>query len=135
MTDAAANAASGGSMAGKRVLVVDDEAFLLECLADAIGSWGCAVTACGLAAEAIQKLQIDAYDLIVSDIRMPGLSGIQLFDWIREHQPAMAQKIIYTTGDSFDPETRTFLEQAKLPHLGKPFDLKKLKQAMEDLLG
>jgi PAS domain S-box-containing protein len=135
MTDATANASGNTSLAGKRVLVVDDEAFLLECLADAIGSWGCGVTACGLAAEAIQKLQVDAYDLIVSDIRMPGLTGIQLFDWIREHQPAMAQRIIYTTGDSFDPETRTFLEQAKLPHLGKPFDLKKLKQAMEGLLG
>ncbi|NTV76252.1 MAG: response regulator, partial [Holophaga sp.] len=121
------------NLEGARILVVDDEQFLLECLVDAIESWGCQVTPCSLAAEAIQKLQGGTYDLIVSDIRMPGLSGIQLFEWIREHQAAMASRILFTTGDSFDPETRAFLEQARLPHLGKPFDLKKLRQAISDL--
>jgi CheY-like chemotaxis protein len=101
---------------------------------DAMTAWGCEVTACGLAAEAIQKLQIDAYDLIISDIRMPGLSGIQLYAWIQAHQPAMTRRILYTTGDSFDPETREFLDHARLPNLSKPFDLKKLKQALGDLL-
>ena len=135
MTEVVANKGTNISLEGKKIMVVDDEAFLLECLADALTAWGCRVTACGLAAEAIQKMQIDTFDMVVSDIRMPGLSGIQLFDWIRDNQPEMTKKIIYTTGDSFDPETRTFLEQSKLPHLGKPFDLKKLKQAMTDLLG
>jgi CheY-like chemotaxis protein len=119
---------------GKRVLVVDDEAFLLECLADAIGSWGCEVTSCALATEAVEKLQAGAFDGIVSDIRMPGLSGIQLFDWILANQPAMAARILFTTGDSFDPDTRAFLERVKVPHLGKPFDLRKLKEALGDLL-
>jgi CheY-like chemotaxis protein len=119
---------------GLRVLVVDDEPFLLECLVDAITSWGCQVTPCALAAEAIQKLQCEAFDLIVSDIRMPGLSGIQLFEWIRAHQAAMARRILLTTGDSFDVQTRGFLERERVPHLGKPFDLKKLKQALGDLL-
>lgn len=119
---------------GKKVLVVDDEAFLLECLVDAITAWGCQVTPCGLAAEAIQKLQVEPFDLIVSDIRMPGLSGIQLYDWIQSHQPAMGRRILFTTGDSFDPETRDFLDRSKLPNLGKPFDLKKLKQALGDLM-
>ena len=119
---------------GKKVLVVDDESFLLECLVDAITAWGCEVTPCGLAAEAIQKLQLDSYDIIVSDIRMPGLSGIQLYGWIQENQPAMTRKILYTTGDSFDPETREFLDRSHLPSLGKPFDLKKLKLALGDLL-
>jgi PAS domain S-box-containing protein len=122
------------ALEGKKVLVVDDEAFLLECLVDAIATWGCQVTPCGLAAEAIQKLQVESFDLIISDIRMPGLSGIQLYAWIQDHQPAMARRILFTTGDSFDPETRTFLDRSKLPNLGKPFDLKKLKQALGDLL-
>jgi len=122
------------SLQGKKVLAVDDEGFLLECLVDAISSWGCDVTACGLAAEAIQKMQQDTYDVIISDIRMPGLSGIQLFQWIQAHQARMTKRIIYTTGDTFDPETREFLEQANVPHLGKPFDLRKLKQAITELL-
>ncbi len=134
MIDAATPSSAPLALEGKKVLVVDDEAFLLECLVDAITVWGCQVTPCGLAAEAIQKLQVESYDLIISDIRMPGLSGIQLYAWIQEHQPTMTRRILYTTGDSFDPETREFLDRAHLPNLGKPFDLKKLKQALGDLL-
>ncbi len=122
------------SLEGQKVLVVDDEAFLLECLADAIGSWGSQATPCSQGAEAIQNLESGRYDLIVSDIRMPGLNGIQLYDWIKAQQPHMASRILFTTGDSFDPDTRAFLERAQAPHLGKPFDLKKLKQALTDLL-
>jgi PAS domain S-box-containing protein len=125
---------SSTMLQGKRVMVVDDEAFLLECLVDAIGSWGCQVTPCAMGSEAIQKLQAGRFDFIVSDIRMPGLTGIQLFDWIQENQPEMANRILFTTGDSFEPETRAFLERVQVPHLGKPFDLKKLREALSDLL-
>jgi len=118
----------------RRVMVVDDEAFLLECLVDAISSWGCQVTPCSQAAQAIEQLQSGSFDLLISDIRMPGLTGIQLFEWIQANQPQMTRRVIFTTGDSFDPETRTFLEGAGAPHLGKPFDLKKLRLALGDLL-
>ncbi len=133
MTDAAP-ITTGAGLKGRSILVVDDETFLLECISEALSSWGSTTTSCQLAAEAIQKMQEHSYDLIVSDIRMPGLSGIQLFHWIQEHQPRMAKRILYTTGDSFDPETRAFLEESHLPHLGKPFDLKRLKLSLEDLL-
>ena len=46
----------------------------------------------------------------------------------------MITRILYTTGDSYDPDTRAFLESASLPHLGKPFDLKRLKQSLLDLV-
>jgi CheY-like chemotaxis protein len=122
------------SLQGTRVLVVDDEEFLLECLVDAMTSWGCRTMSCSQGAEAIEKLQQEAFDLIVSDIRMPGLSGIELYQWIQANQPLMARRILFTTGDTFDPETRAFLEDQRVPHLGKPFDLRKLRQGLNDLL-
>jgi two-component system NtrC family sensor kinase len=134
MTSAASAPESIPDLRGKKVLVVDDEEFLLECMVDAITSWGCEVTPTGLAKDAIEKLQAGSYDLIVSDVRMPGLSGFEFFDWIRNNQPHMTNRILFTTGDSFDPETRSFLERGSLPHLGKPFDLKKFKKALGDLL-
>jgi len=134
MVDSAQAPVPPAPLQGMRVLVVDDEEFLLECLVDAIQSWGCVPTACSQGAEAIEKLQAGTFDLIVSDIRMPGLSGIQLYEWIQANQPNMVDRILFTTGDSFDPETRRFLDQFQAPHLGKPFDLKKLKMALGDLL-
>ncbi len=122
------------ALKGAKALIVDDETFLLECLVDALGNWGMAVTACTRGDEAIQKLEAGAFDVIVSDIRMPGLSGMDLFEWLKVQRPAMTRRILYTTGDSFDAKTRTFLETNQVPYLGKPFDLKQLKQGLERLL-
>ncbi|WP_257307322.1 response regulator [Geothrix campi] len=119
---------------GRRALVVDDEAFLLECLVDALQVWGLEVTSASRGEEAIQRLEAGAFDLVISDIRMPGLSGVDLFEWLRAQRPAMTRRILYTTGDSFDAKTRDFLGTNQVPYLGKPFDLKQLKQSLEQLL-
>jgi CheY-like chemotaxis protein len=119
---------------GARALVVDDESFLLECLVDALGAWGMEVASSSRGDEAIEKLQTGTYDLIVSDIRMPGLSGVELYEWLKAQQPAMTRRILYTTGDAFDAKTREFLDGSQVPYLGKPFDLKQLKQSLERIL-
>ena len=119
---------------GCRALVVDDEAFLLECLVDALGAWGMEVASSTRGDEAIQALEASDFDVIVSDIRMPGLSGVELFGWLKAQRPALTRRILYTTGDSFDAKTREFLETSQVPYLGKPFDLKQLKQSLERLL-
>lgn len=134
MPEPASTPALDARLKGRRALVVDDEAFLLECLVDALQAWGLDVVAASHGEEAIRQLQEAPFDLIVSDIRMPGLSGMDLFDWLKAQRPAMARRILYTTGDSFDAATRGFLEGNQLPCLGKPFDLKQLKQSLERLL-
>jgi len=68
---------------GLSVLVVDDEVFLLECLTDALESWGYRITSCTTGEEAITRLEGGTFDLLISDIRMPGFSGIQLFEWLQ----------------------------------------------------
>lgn len=130
----AAGIAPVTGLQGRRALVVDDEDFLLECLVDALQTWGLEVASAGRGDEAIERLKAGDYDLIVSDIRMPGLSGVELFEWLRTQRPALTRRILYTTGDSFDAKTREFLEKTQVPHLGKPFDLKQLKQSLEQLL-
>ena len=134
VTPTATTAAPPMGLKGARALVVDDEAFLLECLVDALGAWGLEVASSTRGDEAIQSLEAGSFDLIVSDIRMPGLSGMDLFEWIKTHRPAMTHRILYTTGDAFDAKTREFLEASQVPYLGKPFDLKQLKQSLERLL-
>jgi hypothetical protein len=129
-----ASAAASMGLTGNRALVVDDETFLLECLVDALSAWGMEVTSCARGDEAIQELETGSFDLIVCDIRMPGVSGMDLFDWLKARRPAMTRRILYTTGDTFDQKTREFLEASQVPYLGKPFDLKQLKQSLEHLL-
>ena len=132
---AAAAPAPAAGLGGRKALVVDDESFLLECLVDALTAWGVEAVACTQGEEAVRHLeQSDAYDFIVSDIRMPGLSGMDLFEWLKANRAAMTRRILFTTGDAFDAQTRGFLESNRVPHLGKPFDLRQLKQSLEALV-
>lgn len=115
-----APAAAPRGLKGARALVVDDEAFLLECLVDALGAWGLEVASSTRGDEAIQSLESGSFDVIVSDIRMPGLSGMDLFEWLKAHRPVMTQRILYTTGDAFDAKTREFLEASQVPYWVSP---------------
>ena len=118
----------------KRILIVEDETSLRELFSEAVQALGHAPTGAAQGEEAIQLLKGGTYDLIVSDIRMPGLSGMDLFGWIQSHRPELARKVLFTTGDAYDGPTLEFIEQHQLPYLSKPFDLKQFQRRLEELL-
>src|SRR5437879_13821974 len=70
-----------------RVLLVDDNASVLRFLASAFSSNGCQVTTASTAELALEQLSDDPYDLVVSDIKMPGLSGLDLLRAVKGKQP------------------------------------------------
>ena len=74
-------------------------------------------------------------DLIVCDLHLPGLSGEQIVQHLHAQRPALASRVILTTGDAIiDAAPGSVL--ARHPHvLQKPFDLGTLKQAVERVLG
>ena len=70
-----------------RVLLVDDNASVLRFLASAFSSNQCQVTTAGTAEQALEQLGDDPFDLVVSDIKMPGLSGLDLLRAVKGKQP------------------------------------------------
>ncbi|HEU4952810.1 MAG TPA: response regulator [Holophagaceae bacterium] len=119
---------------GRRVLIVEDEPALLDLFSEAVQALGHQATSAREGREAVQLLQDGTFDLIVSDIRMPGLSGIELFGWIQAHRPDLARKVLFTTGDAYDAPTQEFLDRNHLPVLPKPFDLREFQQTVSRLL-
>lgn len=75
------------------------------------------------------------FDLIISDVKMPNMDGAELYRHILLEYPQMTNRILYMTGDSISPSTRSFLGEYGLPFLIKPFDLGELRQAISDNLG
>ena len=122
------------SSKSKRILIVEDEAPLRELFSEAVQALGHAPTGAAQGEEAIRLLAGGTYDLVVSDIRMPGLSGMDLFGWIQSHRPDLARKVLFTTGDAYDGPTLEFIEANHLPCLPKPFDLKQFQHRIEELL-
>ena len=73
-------------------------------------------------------------DLIISDIKMPGLGGPALYNYICKQEPALASRVLLITGDTLNPETQAFLQRTHLPYLTKPFKVEALLRLVTQLL-
>jgi len=118
----------------KRVLIVDDEEAIVSLVTRLLKRKGFAVDAATSGEGALRRLQEFKYDLIISDIKMPGMGGRLFYERVAESHPTLANRIIFSTGDVGNPETRAFLEERRNYTLNKPFNLKQIEDVVERAL-
>jgi len=119
---------------GGRILVVDDEPAILTFLKKVLGGEGCDVVTAGSGKDALEMIGSGEYGLILSDIKMPGLSGAELYEHIGKVAPSLQKRVIFITGDLISTDTREFLKRAKAPYVTKPFDIAGLKEEVSRLI-
>jgi PAS domain S-box-containing protein len=117
-----------------RVLVVDDEAAIRKYLTIALTKLGHTVDSTADPDEVFVKLNQTTYDLIFLDIRLPGMSGITLFEKIQERAANLTDKIIIITGDTSSEDVKYFLKQHRLQSISKPFDRQTLERKINEIL-
>ncbi|HTX20411.1 MAG TPA: ATP-binding protein [Candidatus Aquilonibacter sp.] len=111
----------------RRVLIVDDEEFITSLLQEMLRKEAnCTVECVANGLRAITRLQQADFDFVISDVRMPELDGLGLFEWIKEHQPRLAAHFLFITGDAGGRDLNEKLESLGAPVLHKPFNVKKL---------
>lgn len=106
-----------------RVMIVDDEPVLATALGRAIApEYEVVVHANGR--DALENLRADdRFDVILCDLIMPGVTGMDFYEEVTRTWPSLAPRIIFMTGGTFTPRTREFLATVENPTLDKPFDL------------
>jgi CheY-like chemotaxis protein len=117
------------------ILVVDDEPTVRQFVKSTLNTSNYNVDVTENPYEAIQKIALNNYDLVIIDIRMPGMSGQELFERIINDKPYMSKKILFTTGDSANIEVKDFLQKYKLHSISKPFDHHTLETKIREVLG
>ncbi len=110
-------------VSGPRVLLIDDDESILAVLRKALSGFKWDVETASSARDAAMSLTRTDYDVIVSDIRMPGFDGKQLFEFLDKHLPEYKRRVIFLTGDTGTPSTMEFLQRTRAPYLTKPVDL------------
>ncbi|MCG8441520.1 MAG: ATP-binding protein, partial [Caulobacterales bacterium] len=127
-------ARDGAGHARGRALIVDDEPDVAELIAQVLAADGFEVETAG-SAEAALTLLPGRFDLIISDLNMPGLGGRAILAKVREAWPSLEPRLGFISGDTMSPGVGEFLRGSGRPYLEKPAvpaDIRRLAAALVD---
>jgi CheY-like chemotaxis protein len=113
-----------------RVLVVEDEPTVARLIADVLEDEGLHVDVVLNGREALERVARESYDLVICDMKMPGLDGQHFFHSLERARSPLRERILFVTGDVIAPHTHEFLERNHLPHVAKPFRVEELSEAV-----
>ena len=119
----------------RRVMIVDDEMDVAELNAEILMRDGYDVEICNTADGALEKLRESRFDLVLSDLNMPGIDGRGFYEAITRDHPHLAERTGFVTGDTMGRASQKFLGEADCPYLEKPVSPKELRAFVAGLLG
>ena len=112
---------TAGAKKGERVLIVDDETNMRKTLADILRDEGYQVTAAATGEEAVELCSNAGYDIVLMDVRMPGMDGVEAFREIRRHQEGV--RVILMSAYGLESLKQAALDEGAVAFLAKPLDL------------
>ncbi len=114
---------------GIRVLVVEDEVVLRRLLQEILRSrFGCNVEIATNGVEAMAAIEKTAFDLVLADIRMPEMSGTELYLRLRESRPELARRFVFVTGHPGENALAAEIAKWNVPLIAKPFTLAQMTE-------
>jgi signal transduction histidine kinase/ActR/RegA family two-component response regulator len=122
------------SWKGTRVLVVEDEPTVARLISDVLEDEGFRVEALLDGYEALERAARASYDLVICDMKMPGLDGQHFYDTLACMGNPLSKRFLFVTGDVLSSHTQEFLERHHLPHVAKPFRVEELTEKVRRVL-
>ena len=117
----------------RSILVVDDEAEIREALAEILASEQHRVVTASSGREALERMAVERFDVILTDIRMPDLDGRALYREIERRWPAQIGRVIFVTGDTLATALREFVDESGRPVIEKPFLPNEVRRVVAEL--
>ena len=124
----------GGKRRAGLVLVVDDEPDLLSVIGEILAARGYQVETAAIGPVALERLERARFDLILSDVRMPGLDGPAFYQALEERHPELVGRVVFMTGNMLTEDTADFFAATGAPCLRKPFETEDLERVFEQVL-
>jgi two-component system NtrC family sensor kinase len=117
-----------------RILVVDDEEPVSNLLARLLRDIGHQPSVVHSGAEALEAIGRESFDLVLTDVKMPGMSGFELHQKIKQRDADLATRLVFVTGDTMSAATQARIAQSGNPSLAKPFTVDRLEALVRALL-
>ena len=110
------------------MLIVDDDPLVVRMLKMTFDLEGYKVTTASDGEEGLRRAREEMPDVILCDIMMPNLSGVELHEQMATVAPLLQERMVFLTGGAFTDRARAFLDRIPNRRLDKPFDLKELRR-------
>jgi signal transduction histidine kinase len=117
----------------KHLLVVDDEPHIRNLLQKYLELERYTVDLASDGQEAWRKLANMDYSCVILDLKMPGMSGPELYQRMQGISETLASKVVFISGDRVSPDTREFVSQTGNPLITKPFNLEEMLQTVQNI--
>jgi two-component system NtrC family sensor kinase len=127
-------AGADGRATRPRILVLDDEPSIRRFLFKALESAGFEPILAASGQDAIDLVRDAPVDGVLSDHRMAGMSGTDVYDAVVAIRPELRDRFVFMSGDVLNPALRDFAETNGVVLLAKPFDLASVGRTVRDLL-
>jgi len=121
-------------VAKAKILVVDDEATVRDLLKRTLEEEGHEVECVDNAEDALELVQKKRYSLILLDVKMPGMSGPELYQRMNKITKSLARRVVFVTGDVIGTSTQEFLKRTKARYIAKPFEVEQMKKEINSIL-
>jgi CheY-like chemotaxis protein len=118
----------------QKILVIEDEPFICLVCKKTLATEGYEVDIAENGLTALEMLSKKQYDLIFSDVRTPKMNGIEFYRQIKKQDPSLAERIIFTSGDTMSPDVKDFQSKNQNPFLAKPFIPGELREIVKKTL-
>jgi signal transduction histidine kinase/CheY-like chemotaxis protein len=119
----------------RRILIVDDEESVRELLSAVLEQDPLTVDQATTGEEGLERALQEEYDLIITDLKMPGLGGSSFYDQLSEQLGDKTPRFIFMTGDILSAETQQLLDRTRSQCILKPFDIRQARAAIHRGLG
>lgn len=116
-----------------KALIVDDSACLRELFQLYLQDMEFETEAAPDGGVAFQMIQNSEYDIIISDMDMPSVNGIELYKLIHAHKPELLQRLLFATAEGADGKYKTFFREITCPVIEKPFSFSDFKNSIESI--
>jgi len=117
-----------------RILVVDDDTAVQQFLTTILTKEGHQVEIVENGDDALEKVGSEDYDVILLDIKLPGMSGIEVYKYMQKTVKSLARRVVFITGDTMSKDTMDFLSRTRAPYITKPFDDEQLMKDVDRIL-
>ncbi|MEM9369425.1 MAG: ATP-binding protein, partial [Planctomycetota bacterium] len=116
-----------------RVLVIDDEVDVADLNVEVLQRGGYEANAAQDAEHALEMLRDQQYDVVLSDLNMPGLDGRGVFEVISRNHPELIERTGFITGDTMGRSSQAFLKESGRPYIEKPVSPTELREFVAQL--